>query len=164
MAGSGFLKEFRDFAVRGNVVDMAVGIVVGTAFTAIVNSLVRDVFSPLIGLMTGGMNFANLFMVVRQGVTPGPYTTLADAQAAGAVTLNYGLLLNAVISFVIVAMMAFVLIRNVNRLRRLHHADEPSSQAPTTKGCPYCVTSIPIAATRCPACTSQLDVRPDAAS
>ncbi|OHV11964.1 large conductance mechanosensitive channel protein MscL [Kushneria phosphatilytica] len=164
MGRSGFLKEFRDFAVRGNVVDMAVGIVVGTAFTAIVSSLVKDIFSPLIGLITGGMNFANLFLVVREGATAGPYTTLADAQAAGAVTVNYGLFINAAITFVIVAFVAFLLVRSINRLKNLHHAEAQAPEAPTTKSCPYCVSKIPVAATRCPACTSQLEESAEPAS
>ncbi|WP_106478236.1 large conductance mechanosensitive channel protein MscL [Phytohalomonas tamaricis] len=152
---SNFLKEFREFAVRGNVVDMAVGIVVGTAFTSIVNSLVKDIFTPFIGLVTGGMNFANLFAVLKQGATPGPYTTLADAQAAGAVTVNYGMFINSMITFVIVAFAAFLLIKNINRLKNLHHQPEAQPTAPTTKSCPFCISKIPIEATRCPACTSE---------
>lgn len=151
---SRFLKEFREFAVKGNVVDMAVGIIIGAAFTAIVNSLVKDIFTPLIGLITGGVNFTNQFWVLRAGSGAGPYHTLEQAQAAGAVTLNYGLFINATLSFLIVAFATFVLIRNINRLKNLHHEPEPA--APTVKSCPYCVSKIPLEATRCPACTSHL--------
>lgn len=153
---SKFIGEFREFAVKGNMVDMAVGIIIGAAFTAIVNSLVKDIFTPLIGLATGGMNFTNLFWVLKPGATGAPYTTLADAQAAGAVTVNYGLFLNAMLSFVIVAFVTFLLIRNINRLRRRYEESEPAVAAPTTMSCPFCVTQIPLQATRCPACTSAL--------
>ncbi|SDK97681.1 large conductance mechanosensitive channel [Modicisalibacter muralis] len=152
---SKFLDEFREFAVKGNMVDMAVGIIIGAAFTAIVNSLVKDIFTPLIGLATGGMNFTNLFWVLKPGAEGAPYTTLADAQAAGAVTVNYGLFLNAMLSFVIVAFVTFLLIRNINRLRRRYEEPDPVA-APTTRSCPFCVTQIPLQATRCPACTSAL--------
>ncbi len=144
-------KEFRDFAMRGSVVDMAVGIIIGAAFGAIVKSLVDDVLMPPIGLLLGQVDFSNLFVVLREGATAGPYLSVAAAKAAGAVTLNYGLLVNAIISFVIVAFAVFVLIRNLNRLKR---AETPA--APTTKDCPHCATAIPLAATRCPHCTSQL--------
>lgn len=153
---SKFLKEFREFAVKGNVVDMAVGIIIGAAFTAIVNSLVKDVFTPLIGLATGGLNFTNQFWVLRDGTGDGTYHTLEQAQAAGAVTLNYGLFLNAALSFVIVAFATFVLIRNINRLKNLHQQTEAPEVAPTVKSCPYCISKIPLPATRCPACTSEL--------
>ncbi len=150
-----FLKEFREFAVKGNVVDMAVGIIIGAAFTAIVQSLVKDIFTPLIGMMTGGVNFTDLFWVLKAGSPGGDYQTLAEAQAAGAVTLNIGLFLNAVLSFLIVAFATFLLIRNINRLKNLHH--EPETVAPpTVKSCPYCISKIPLPATRCPACTSEL--------
>lgn len=144
-------KEFRDFAMRGNVVDMAVGIIIGAAFGAIVKSLVSDLLMPPIGLLLGNVDFADLFVVLSEGTVAGPYATLTAAQEAGAVTLNYGLFVNAVVSFVIVAFAVFVLIRNLNRLKR---AEEPA--APTTKDCPHCCTSIPLAATRCPHCTSAL--------
>lgn len=153
---SKFLKEFREFAVKGNVVDMAVGIIIGAAFTAIVNSLVKDVFTPLVGLATGGLNFTNQFWVLREGAGDGPYNTLEQAQAAGAVTLNYGLFLNATLSFLIVAFATFVLIRNINRLKNLHQQPEAPAAAPTVKSCPYCISKIPLPATRCPACTSEL--------
>jgi len=144
-------REFRDFAMRGSVVDMAVGIIIGAAFGAIVKSLVDDVLMPPIGLLLGQVDFSNLFVVLREGATAGPYVSVAAAKAAGAVTLNYGLFINAIISFVIVAFAVFVLIRNLNRLKK---AEAPA--APATKDCPHCATAIPLAATRCPHCTSQL--------
>lgn len=153
---SRMLKEFREFAVKGSVVDMAVGIIIGAAFTAIVNSLVRDVFTPLISLATGGLNFANQFLVLREGPGGGDYTTLEQAQAAGAVTLNYGLFFNALLSFLIVAFVTFLLIRNINRLKNLAYRPAETTAAPTVKDCPYCLTKIPLPASRCPACTSQL--------
>jgi large conductance mechanosensitive channel len=144
------LKEFRDFAVRGTVVDMAVGIIIGAAFGAIVKSLVDDVLMPPIGLLLGKVDFSNLFVVLRDGATAGPYVSVAAAKAAGAVTLNYGLFINSVISFLIVAFAVFMLIKNLNRLHK------PNEAAPTTKDCPQCCTAIPMAAKRCPHCTSQL--------
>lgn len=152
MAGK-FLKEFREFAVKGNVVDMAVGIIIGGAFTLIVNSLVNNVMNPLLGLLIGGMDFSNFFVVLKEGEVAGPYVTLQVAQEAGAVTLDYGLFLNAVISFVIVSFAVFMLIRTINRLRR-EEASEP--QAPTDKACPHCLSVIPLKATRCAHCTSTL--------
>ena len=145
------LKEFREFAMRGSVVDMAVGIIIGAAFGAIVKSLVDDVLMPPIGLLLGQVDFSNLFAVLREGATPGPYASVAAAEAAGAVTVNYGLFINAIISFVIVAFAVFMLIKNLNRLKK---AEQPAQ--PSTKGCPHCCTAIPLAATRCPHCTSAL--------
>ncbi len=145
------LKEFREFAMRGNVVDMAVGIIIGAAFGAIVKSLVSDILMPPIGLILGNVDFSNLFLVLKDGSAAGPYLSLAEAQKVGAVTINYGLFLNAVISFIIVAFAVFVLIRNINRLRKEAPAVEPA-----TKACPFCFSSIPLKATRCPHCTSQL--------
>ena len=145
------LKEFREIAMRGNVVDSAVGIIIGAAFGAIVKSLVDDVLMPPIGLLLGEVDFSNLFVVLREGATAGPYLSVAAATEAGAVTVNYGLFVNAIIRFVIVAFAVFMVIRNVNRLKR---AEEPV--APTTKDCPHCATAIPLTATRCPHCTSQL--------
>lgn len=142
-------KEFKEFAVRGNMVDLAVGIVIGSAFTGIVNSIVKDVIMPPIGLLLGKVNFNDLFVVLEpRGKT---FNTLDQAQKAGAVTLNYGVFLNAVVSFVIVAFAVFMLVRVINRLRR-----EP--ETPQTKACPFCTTGIPIAATRCPQCTADLPV------
>jgi large conductance mechanosensitive channel len=147
------LKEFKEFILRGNVVDMAVGIVIGAAFGTIVTSLVNDVIMPPIGLLLGGVDFSNLFVLLKAGSPAPPYASLADAQAAGAVTINYGLFINAVISFLIVAFVIFLLIRSINRMRREEEAPPPE---PTTKECPYCLSTIPIKATRCAYCTSEL--------
>jgi len=146
------LKEFKEFALRGNVIDMAVGIVVGAAFGTIVKSLVADVIMPPVGLLLGGVDFANLFILLKPGSPAGPYAALAEAQAAGAVTVNYGLFLNNVVSFVIVAFVMFLLIRGLNRLQK----QEAPPAEPTTKECPYCLSTIPLKATRCPHCTSEL--------
>ncbi|MGD9379593.1 MAG: large conductance mechanosensitive channel protein MscL [candidate division WOR-3 bacterium] len=147
------LKEFKDFAMRGNVVDMAVGIIIGAAFGTIVKSLVSDVIMPPIGLLLGNVDFANLFIVLKQGATAGPYASLADAQAAGAVSINYGAFINTMISFIIVAFAVFLVIRSINRMKR--EKEEPAAE-PTTKTCPFCQSAIPIKATRCPFCTSEL--------
>ncbi len=147
-------KEFKDFAMRGNVVDMAVGIIIGAAFGTIVKSLVADVIMPPIGLLLGDVDFANLFAVLKEGATAGPYASLADAQAAGAVTINYGTFINTIISFLIVAFAIFLLIRNLNRLKK---EEEAPPAEPTTKSCPHCLTEIAIKATRCPNCTTQLE-------
>ena len=146
-----FIKEFRTFAVRGNVVDMAVGIIIGAAFTGVVNSLVNDLLMPPLGVLIGGVDFANIFLVVRDGAVPGPYTSLEAAKAAGAATLNFGVFLNSLISFTLVAFAVFILVRAVNRLR----TQEPPPP-PATRKCPDCATDIPLAARRCPNCTSQL--------
>ena len=147
------MKEFRDFAMRGNVVDMAVGIIIGGAFGTIVTSLVSDVLMPPIGLMLGGVDFANFFMVLKEGAVPGPYAALADAQAAGAVTMNYGIWFNSVISFLIIAFAVFLLIKGINNMKR---KEEAAPAAPTTKECGFCFSAIPIKATKCPNCTSSL--------
>ncbi len=147
------LKEFKEFAMRGNVIDMAVGIIIGAAFGTIVSSLVADVIMPPIGLLLGRVDFSNLFVVLRGGGVPGPYGTLVAAKQAGAVTLNYGAFVNTVISFLIVAFSVFLLIRGINRLRR---QKEAPPAVPTTKTCPYCFSTIPIKATRCAFCTSEL--------
>jgi large conductance mechanosensitive channel len=149
------MKEFREFAVKGNVVDMAVGIIIGAAFGTIVKSLVADVIMPPIGLLLGNVDFSNLFAVLKEGTTAGPYLTIADAQAAGAVTLNYGMFINTIISFLIVAFAVFVLVKNVNRLKRKEEV--APTPAPTTKDCPYCLSSIPLKATKCPFCTSTVE-------
>jgi large conductance mechanosensitive channel len=153
------LKEFKEFALRGNVVDLAIGIIIGAAFTAIVTSLVNDIIMPPIGLLLGGVNFSDFFLVLRPGAeVPGPYPTLAAAQAAGAVTINYGQFINSLITFLIVAFTVFLLVRGMNRLSREAQSgvDEKAEQ-PTTKTCPYCAETIPVKATRCPHCTSQLE-------
>lgn len=146
-------KEFKEFAIRGNVVDMAVGIIMGGAFGTIAKSLVDDVIMPPIGMLLGGVDFANLFMVIKEGAKPGPYAALADARAAGAVTINYGVLLNNIVAFLIVALAVFFLVRGINTLRRKQPAAAP---APDTKACPFCASAIALKATRCPHCTSQL--------
>lgn len=146
-------KEFKEFAMRGNVIDLAVGVVIGAAFGAIVKSLVDDILMPILGLILGNADFTNLFIVLREGAAAGPYETLALAQEAGAVTINYGLFINALVSFVIVAFAIFLLIRSINRLQR---EEEAPPAEPTTKECPYCFTEISIQATRCPNCTSEL--------
>jgi len=146
-------KEFKEFAVKGNVVDMAVGIIIGAAFGAIVKSLVSDMLMPPLGLLLGNVDFSNLFVVLKEGATVAPYASLDEAQKAGAVTINYGLFVNSVISFVIVAFAVFMLIRSINRLKR----EEVAAPAEvTTKECPYCYSAIPLKATRCPNCTSEL--------
>ena len=151
----GMMKEFKEFAVKGNVVDMAVGIIIGAAFGTIVKSLVADVIMPPIGLLLGGVDFSNLFVVLRQGAEmAGPYASLADAQAAGAVTLNYGMFINTVISFLIVAFAVFMVIKSINKLKREQEAPPPAE--PTDKECPYCASTIPIKAKKCPNCTSEL--------
>jgi large conductance mechanosensitive channel len=147
-------KEFREFAMRGNVVDMAVGIIIGASFGGIISSLVADVIMPPIGLMLGDVDFSNLFVTLKEGAkAAGPYVSLADARAAGAVTVNVGVFINTIISFLIVAFAMFLVIRGMNRMKR--EAPAPAA-APTTKECPFCVTAIPIKASRCPNCTSQL--------
>ena len=142
-------KEFREFAVRGNVVDMAVGIIIGAAFGRIVTSLVTDLIMPPIGLVTNGVDFSNLFVTLSGE----HYDSLEAAQKAGAATLNYGLFINTIINFVIVAFAVFLLVKQVNRLKREAPA-EP--QTPSEKSCEFCRTNIPLKATRCPHCTSQL--------
>ena len=149
----GMMKEFKDFAIKGNVVDMAVGIIVGAAFGTIVKSLVADVIMPPIGLLLGNVDFSNLFVVLKDAAGQAPYATVADAQAAGAVTLNYGMFINTIISFLIVAFAIFIVIRNINRMKREEAAPPP---APTTKDCPYCFSAIALKAVRCPHCTSEI--------
>lgn len=143
------LKEFREFALRGNVVDMAVGIIIGGAFGKIVSSLVTDVLMPPLGLLMGGVDFSNLFI----NLSGTAYASLAEAQAAGAATINYGVFINKVIDFVIVAFAIFMVIRQMNRLKRKEEGPPP---APTTKACPECQMTIPIKAKRCGHCTAVL--------
>lgn len=147
------LKEFKEFAMKGNVVDMAVGIIIGAAFGAIVKSLVADILMPPIGILLGNVDFSNLFLIIKPGTAPGPYTTIAEAQKVGAVTVNYGLFINSIISFVIVAFAVFLVVRSVNNLRRQQETPPP---APSTRECPFCLSSIPMNASRCPHCTSEL--------
>lgn len=140
------LKEFKQFIARGNVIDLAIGVIIGAAFGKIVTSFVNDILMPPIGLLLGNVNFADLFIALSGGA----YATLEEAQAAGAVTINYGLFINAIIDFLIVAFVIFLLVKQVNRLKK------PEPTEPTTKDCPYCLSEIPIKATRCPHCTSEL--------
>jgi large conductance mechanosensitive channel len=146
------LKEFKAFAMRGNVLDLAIGIIIGAAFGAIVKSLVEDVIMPPIGLVLGNVDFSNLFVVLQEGAkAAGPYATLADAKAAGAVTVNLGLFLNSVLLFLITAFAVFLIVRAANRMK-----PQEATAAPSTKDCPYCRMPIPVGATRCPECTSEL--------
>jgi large conductance mechanosensitive channel len=147
------LKEFKEFAMRGNVIDMAVGIIIGAAFGTIVTSLVQDVIMPPIGLLLGNVDFSNIFAVIKEGKVAGPYASVAAAKAAGAVTINFGVFVNTVISFILIALSVFFLVRTINKLRRQEEAPPP---VPTTKECTYCFSSIPMKATRCPNCTSEL--------
>jgi large conductance mechanosensitive channel len=147
------LEEYKKFAIRGNVVDMAVGIIIGAAFGTVVQSLVKDVLTPPLGLLTGNTDFTNLFVVLREGTPEAPYATLQAAQEAGAVTINMGLFINAVISFLIVSFAVFVLVRYINQLRA---PDEGPAPPKTIKKCPYCLSDVPVQATRCPDCTSEL--------
>jgi large conductance mechanosensitive channel len=144
----GFIGEFKEFAVKGNVIDMAVGIIIGAAFGSIVNSLVKDVIMPPIGMLMGGINFADMFVSLDGKA----YATLAEAQAAAAPTINYGLFINSIISFIIVALAIFVLIKQINAIKK-----QPAPADPDTKECPYCRESIPIAAVKCSHCTSDLN-------
>ena len=146
-------KEFKEFAMRGNVVDMAVGIIIGAAFGSIVKSVVADIIMPPIGLLLGNVDFSNLFVVIKQGSVAGTFATVAEAQKAGAVTINYGMFINTIISFLIVAFAVFLLIKGLNTLKR---QEEAPPEEPTTKECPYCFSEIPIKATRCGFCTSEL--------
>jgi large conductance mechanosensitive channel len=147
-------KEFKEFAMRGNVVDMAVGIIIGAAFGTIIKSLVDDILMPPIGLFLGNVDFSNIFLTLKDGAkAAGPYASVAAAKQAGAVTVNLGIFLNTVISFLIVAYAVFLVIKVINRLKEEQAAPAP---APATKDCPFCYTAIPIQASRCPHCTSQL--------
>jgi large conductance mechanosensitive channel len=143
------LKEFKEFAMKGNVLDMAIGIIIGAAFGKIISSLVNDVLMPPIGLVIGKMDFSDLFVNLSEK----PYASLVEAKAAGAPTLNYGLFINTIVDFVIVAFVIFLLVKQVNRLRA---RQEAPPAVPTTKDCPFCATAIPIKAARCPNCTSEL--------
>jgi len=144
-------QEFKDFIMRGNVVDLAIGVIIGTAFGKIVTSLVNDVLMPPIGLLLGKVDFTNLFITLSGG----SFQTLEEAQSAGAVTINHGVFINTLIDFVIVSLVIFMVIRGINRLQR-----QPPSPTPDTKECPYCTSTISIKASRCPHCTSQLDATP----
>ena len=147
-------QEFKKFILRGNVMDLAVGVIMGGVFNAVVKSFVGDILMPPIGLLLGRVDFANLFILLKVGDPVGPYATLVDAQAAGAVTMNYGTFINTIISLIITGLAVFLMVRGMNRLQK----EKPAPPAePTTKTCPFCATEIPIAATRCPHCTSALE-------
>jgi large conductance mechanosensitive channel len=147
-------KEFKAFIMRGNVLDLAVGVIIGAAFGAIVKSFVDDILMPPIGLLLGNVDFANIFAVLKAGDPAGPYAALAAAKEAGAVTMNFGVFINTLISFLITAFAIFLVIKGANALQREKAPAPPP--APTTKQCPFCFTDIPIPATRCPHCTSEL--------
>lgn len=145
------LKEFKEFAMKGNVIDMAVGIIIGAAFGTIIKSLVDDILMPPIGLLLGNVDFSNLFLIIKEGKVAGPYSSLAAAKASGAISVNIGIFINTIISFLIVAFSVFLVIKNVNRMKK-----EPPPPDPATKDCPFCYSAIPVKATRCPNCTSEL--------
>jgi len=144
------IKEFKAFVMRGSVLDLAIGIIIGAAFTAVVTSFVNDILMPPIGMLLGGVDFSNLFL----SLDGSKYATLAAAQEAGAATINYGLFINAVINFLIVALVLFLIIRQVNRMRA--GEEEAAPAEPTTKECPYCKMEVALEASRCPHCTSEL--------
>jgi large conductance mechanosensitive channel len=146
-------KEFKEFAVKGNVVDMAVGIIIGAAFGLIVKSLVADVIMPPIGILLGNVDFSNLFIIIKEGTSAGPFATLAEAKESGATVIGYGVFINTIISFLIVAFAIFIVIKNINRLKK---EEEAPPAEPTTKECTFCFSTIPIKATKCPQCTSAL--------
>jgi len=147
------LKEFKEFAMKGSVVDMAVGIIIGVAFGLIIKSLVADVLMPPIGLLLGNVDFSNLFIIIKEGTSPGPFSTLAEAKEAGAVAISYGVFINTIISFLIVAFAIFIAIKYINKLKK---EEEAPAAEPTTKECSYCFSTIPIKATKCPNCTSAI--------
>lgn len=147
--GLTFWGEFKAFAIRGNVVDLAIGVVIGSTFTTITNSLVKDIIMPPLGLVTSGINFSNLFI----DLSGKDFATLAQAQAAGVPTINYGMFLNAILNFFVVALVVFIVIKQINRLER---REEAGPAEPTQKTCPFCSLSIPRSASRCPHCTSRL--------
>ena len=146
------LKEFKAFAMRGNVIDMAIGIVIGLAFGKIITSMVNDIIMPPIGLLLGKVDFATLFI----NLSGKPYATLAEAKAASAATINYGAFINTVIEFIIIAFVIFLIVSQINKMKQ---KEEAAPAAPTTKECPYCASAIPIKATRCPNCTSELKAK-----
>ena len=149
------LKGFRDFIMRGNVIDLAVAVIIGAAFTKVVNSLVDDIIMPVIGLALGKVDFTNAFIVLREGAKgAGPYATLADAKAAGAATLNYGLFISTIVTFLIVGFVVYLMVKSVTRL-----GPKKVEAAPTTKDCPYCLSKIPLKATKCAFCGSELTSR-----
>jgi len=148
------LKEFKEFALKGNVMDMAVGIIIGAAFTTIVTSLVADIIMPPIGMLLGKVDFANFFIILKEGAQAGPYMSVAEAKKAGAVTINYGMFINSMVNFTIVAFTLFMTVRYMNRLKR---EEQAAPAGPDVKECPHCISKIPLNATVCAFCTSKLD-------
>ena len=146
------LKEFKEFAIKGNSVDMAVGIIIGAAFGSIIASLVKDIIMPPISLLTGGLDWSNKFVILRDAPGGGAFATAADAAKAGAITWNYGNFVTLIVNFLIVAFCIFLLVRTINNLKR----PKPGAAAPVSKECPFCLMTIPIKATRCPHCTSEM--------
>jgi large conductance mechanosensitive channel len=146
------LKEFKEFAIKGNAVDMAVGIIIGAAFGSIITSLVKDIIMPPISLITGGLDWSNKFVILRAAPDGGAFKTAADAAKAGAITWNYGNFVTLVVNFLIVAFCIFLLVRAINNMKR----PKPGAAAPVSKECPFCAMTIPIKATRCPHCTSEM--------
>jgi large conductance mechanosensitive channel len=144
------VKEFREFIERGNLLQIAVAFIMGVTFAAVVTSLVNDIIMPAIGYALGGVDFTSLFTVIKEGDPAGPYNTVAQAEEAGAVTINWGIFINTIIVFIIVALVLFFLVKAYMKTQK------PAAEEVTTKDCPYCYTAIPSAATRCPACTSEL--------
>ncbi|MDQ6656595.1 MAG: large conductance mechanosensitive channel protein MscL [Verrucomicrobiota bacterium] len=146
------LKEFKEFAVKGNAVDLAVGVIIGAAFGGVVTSLVKDILMPPLGLLTGGLDFSNKFLVLKNAPNGAAFATPADAAKVGAITWNYGNFLTLIVNFLIVALCIFLLVRALNKMKR----SSPSAATPVSKDCPYCSMTIPIKATRCPHCTSEM--------
>lgn len=146
------LKEFKEFAIKGNAVDMAVGVIIGAAFGGIVASLVKDIIMPPLSLLTGGLDFSNKFVILRDAPGSGVFTSAADAAKAGAITWNYGIFITLVLNFLIVAFCIFLVVRALNKMKR----PQPGAAAPVSKDCPFCAMTIPIKATRCPHCTSEM--------
>lgn len=162
---SSWVNEFKKFALRGNLVDLAVGFTVGAAFTTIAKSLVSDIVMPPVGLLLGRNDFSDLYLLLKAGdASPPPYVGLAEAQEAGAVTVNYGVFLNNVLAFLLVALVMFLVIRAMNRVERQLEKDsgtgESGPEEPDNKKCPYCLSTVPFKASRCPRCTSQLGQPP----
>jgi large conductance mechanosensitive channel len=151
--GTAMLKEFKEFAMKGNMVDMAIGIIIGAAFGAIIKSLVADVIMPPIGVLLGNVDFANIFMIIKEGATAGPYTTLDAAKEAGAVVISWGVFINTLINFIIIAFVLFLVIRNMNKMKK---KEEAAPAEPTDKDCPFCLSKIPIKAARCGHCTQEV--------
>ncbi|MCD6475590.1 MAG: large conductance mechanosensitive channel protein MscL [Anaerolineaceae bacterium] len=148
----GFLQEFKDFALKGNVIDLAIAFIMGGSFGTIINSVVNDIIMPPVGLLLGGVDFSNLFIMLKAGDPAGPYPLLAEAQEAGAVTINYGVFLSTITTFIIISLIMFLIIKSMNSMEK-----EKTPAKPTTKECPYCCIDVPIKATRCPNCTSMLE-------